>query len=77
MQVKPLVGDDNSFRVVHRPLHLLLRVAPRVCAPDSFSFFPIALADVDGHVASDEFLRRPRQRMCPAASGFGQFKRWE
>ena len=33
VQVKPLVGDDNSFRVVHRPLHLLLRVAPRVCAP--------------------------------------------
>ena len=41
-------------------------------ASDSF-FFPIALADV----ASDEFLRRPRQHMCPAGSGFGQFKRWE
>ena len=46
-------------------------------APDSFSFSPIALADVDGHVASDEFLRRPRQRMCPAGSRFGQFERWE
>ena len=46
-------------------------------APDSFSFSPIALADVDGHVASDEFLRRARQRMCPAGSGFGQFERWE
>ena len=43
-------------------------------APDSF-FFPIALADVDGHMASDEFLRRSRQRMCPAGSGFGQFER--
>ena len=42
-----------------------------------FFFFPIALADVDGHVASDDFLRRPRQRLCPAGSGFGQFKRWE
>ena len=28
-------------------------------------------------MASDEFLRRPRQRLCPAGSGFGQFKRWE
>ena len=44
-------------------------------APDSFSFSPIALADVDGHVASDEFLRRPHQCMCPAGSGFGQFER--
>ena len=44
---------------------------------DSSSFSPIALADVDGHVASDDFLRRPRQRLCPAGSGFGQFKRWE
>ena len=37
----------------------------------------ISRSDVDGHVASDEFLRRPRQRMCPAGSGFGQFERWE
>ena len=28
-------------------------------------------------MASDEFLRRPRERMCPAGSGFGQFERWE
>ena len=48
-----------------------------ILRPDSSSFSPIALADVDGHVASDEFLRRPRQRMCPAGSGFGQFERWE
>ena len=44
---------------------------------DSFSFSPIALADMDSHVASNEFVRRPRQRMCPAGSGFGQFERWE
>ena len=38
-----------------------------------FFFFPIALADV----ALDEFLRRPRQRMCPGGSEFGQIERWE
>ena len=27
-------------------------------------------------MASDEFLRCPRQRMCTAGSGFGQFERW-
>ena len=47
------------------------------CVADSSSFSPVALADVDGHVASDDFLRHPRQRLCPAGSGFGQFKRWE
>ena len=55
-------------------------LSPILCSisrPDSFSFSPIALADVDCHVASDEFLRRPRQRMCPASSGFGRFERWE
>ena len=36
-----------------------------------------ALADVDGHVASDKFFHRPRQHMCRADSGFGQFERWE
>ena len=36
-------------------------------------FSPIALADV----ASDDLIRRPRQRMCPAGSGFGQLRRWE
>ena len=41
-------------------------------APDSF-FSPIALADV----ASDDLIRRPRQRMCPDGSGFGQLRRWE
>ena len=41
-------------------------------APDSF-FSPIALADV----ASDDLIRCPRQRMCPAGSGFGQLRRWE
>ena len=54
--------------------------SPILCSiswPDSSSFSPIALADVDGHVASDEFLRHPRQRMWPAGSGFGQFERWE
>ena len=54
--------------------------SPILCSilrPDSSSFSPIALADVDGHVASDEFLRRPRQRMCHAGSGFRQFERWE
>ena len=49
----------------------------KISRPDSLSFSPIALADVDDHVASDEFLRHPRQRMCPAGSGFGQFERWE
>ena len=44
---------------------------------DSSSFSPIALTDVDGHVASDDFLRHPRQRLCLAGSGFGHFKRWE
>ena len=42
-------------------------------APDSFSFSPIALADVDDHEASDELLRRPHKRMCRGGSGFGQF----
>ena len=49
----------------------------KISRPDSLSFSPIALADVDDHVASDEFLRHPRQHMCPAGSGFGQFERWE
>ena len=49
----------------------------KISRPDSLSFSPTALADVDDHVASDEFLRRPRQHMCPAGSGFGQFERWE
>ena len=51
----------------------LIHVFSHFASDSFFFFFPIALADV----ASDEFLRRPRQRMCPAGSGFGQFKRWE
>lgn len=33
VQVEALVGDDERVRLVRRPLHLLLGVAPRVRAP--------------------------------------------
>ena len=71
------VGEREKRESWGRERKNLSLILCSILRPDSSSFSLIALAAVDGHVASDEFLRCPRQRMCPAGSGFGQFKRWE
>ena len=70
-------SSGRTADVLQEGRHMFFSFFFLIRAPDSFSFCPIALADVNGHVASDEFLRRPRQCMCPAGSGFRQFERWE